>query len=82
MNLPFFNEITHLVSGLNEAGVLCDSSQKEFNESQSNGSEVDLYKDIHIPWTECGMSQKARNTLLRQSGGHLKRREAPKIWSG
>ena len=37
-----FTEITHLVSGLNEAGVLCDSSQKEFNESQSNGSEVDL----------------------------------------
>ena len=44
-----YTEIIHLVSGLNEAGVLYDSLQKEFNESQSNGSEVDLYKDIHIP---------------------------------
>ena len=34
--------ITHLVSGLTEAQVLCVSAQKEFSERQSDRQEVDL----------------------------------------
>ena len=37
-----FIRITHLVSGLTEAWVLCVSGQKEFSEKQSEYQEVDL----------------------------------------
>ena len=42
-------EITHLVSGLNEALVLDVSLQKEFSERQSDRSEVGLFRQIHTP---------------------------------
>ena len=35
-------KITHLVSGLNEAQVLCLSAQKEFSKRQSDRQEADL----------------------------------------
>ena len=53
-------EITHLVSGLNEAQVLNVSSQKEFSERQSDKEEVDLFREKRTPQTQCGPSQKAR----------------------
>ena len=53
-------EITHLVSGLNEAQVLDVSLQKEFSETQSDRQEVDLSREKHTPQTECGPSQKVR----------------------
>ena len=53
-------EVTHLVSGLNEAQVLDVSSQKEFSERQSDGYEVDLFREKHTPQTDCGPSQKSR----------------------
>ena len=49
-------EITHLVSGVNEAQVLDVSSQKEFSERQSDRLEVDLFREEHTPQTECGPS--------------------------
>ena len=44
-------EITHLVSGLNETQVLDVTLQKGFSERQSDKSEVDLFREIHIPQT-------------------------------
>ena len=55
-----FIEITHLVSGLNEARVLDVSSQKELSERQSDREEVDLFRETHTPQTDCRPSQKAR----------------------
>ena len=49
-----------MVSGLNEAQVLDVSSQKLFNERQSDRQEVDLFREKHTPQTECGPSQKVR----------------------
>ena len=34
--------VTHLVSGLLKAQVLCVSVQKEFSERQSDGQDLDL----------------------------------------
>ena len=50
-------EITHLVSGLNEAQVLDVSSQKEFSERQSDTEEVGSFRETHIPQTERGPSE-------------------------
>ena len=44
-------EITHLVSGLNEAQVLDVSSQKELSGRQSDRLEVDLFREKHPPQT-------------------------------
>ena len=53
-------EITHLVSGLNEAQVLDVSSHKEFSERQSDRQEVALFREKHTPYTECGPFRKVR----------------------
>ena len=36
--------ITHMVSGLTEAQVLCVSAEKEFRERQSDRQEIDLLR--------------------------------------
>ena len=56
-------EITHLVSGFNEAQVLDVTVQKGFNERQSDKSEVDLFREIYIPQTEYGLSQRVSTAL-------------------
>ena len=56
----FPTEITHLVSGLNDAQVLNISSQKEFSERQSDRLEGDLFREKHTPQTECGPSREVR----------------------
>ena len=57
-DLNLLAEITHLVSGLNEAQVLDVSSHKEFSERQSDRYEVDLFR------------YRERSTLHRQTVGH------------
>ena len=59
--MVFQIEITHLVSGPNEAQVLDVLSQKEFSERQSDRYKVDLFRfrEKHTPQTECGPSQRA-----------------------
>lgn len=48
------------MSGLNEAQFLYVSPQKEFSEKQNDGQEVNLFREIYIPWIGCSPSQKTR----------------------
>ena len=57
-------EITHLVSGLNEAQILEVSLQQEFSEIYSDRQEVDLFREKYAPQAECGPYQKMRTLKI------------------
>ena len=78
-----FIVITHLASVLNETWVHYVSLQKEFNEWQSDRLEMDLFREIHIPQTECGPSQKTEwpwEKHTPQSVGHQNVRLWNMVW--
>ena len=75
-------EITHPISGLNEAQVLDVTLQKGFNERQSDKSKVDLFRDTHsIDRMQLVSKDKnglGRTIFHRQCESHLRRQEALK----